>query len=92
MSPHQDLEFSGPGLEALLEQKQENALKRALLNERNVEADNPLETMGDDEFITRFRFTKDTVHYLVKVSSQAIPGNSSHDAEFIASQLSGNSW
>ena len=51
-----------------MEQRQENALKRALLNERQMQADNPLETMRDEEFINRFRFTKDTVHYLVKVS------------------------
>ena len=52
-----------------MEQKQENALKRALLNERQMEADNPLETMRDEEFLSRFRFTKDTVLYLVKVSA-----------------------
>ena len=50
-----------------MEQKQENALKRALLNERNIDADNPLQTMRDEEFLSRFRFTKDTVQYIIKV-------------------------
>ena len=50
-----------------MERKQENALKRALLNERNMDADNPLQTMRDEEFLSRFRFTKDTVQYIVKV-------------------------
>ena len=50
-----------------MEQKQENALKRALLNERNIDADNPLQTMRDEEFLRRFRFTKDTVQYIIKV-------------------------
>ena len=50
-----------------MEQKQENALKRALLNERNMDADNPLQTMRDEEFLNRFRFTKDTVQYIIKV-------------------------
>ena len=50
-----------------MEQKQENVLKRALLNERNMDADNPLQTMRDEEFLSRFRFTKDTVQYIIKV-------------------------
>ena len=50
-----------------MEQKQENAMKRALLNERNMDADNPLQTVRDEEFLNRFRFTKDTVQYIIKV-------------------------
>ncbi len=59
---------SGPGLDALLAQKQENALKRALLNERNLDADNPLETMPDDLFLQKFRFTKDGVLHIIQAS------------------------